>query len=220
MTAVEDRLRAELSREAARFEPRPDAWARLQQREPRRESTRWAPAAAAAVVLLVVVAGTVLALRGDRTTNQAAGSATCATARANATVLSNPGFDQASLTAFVVGEVLCVRAGDQYWGTEVGSGALPAAGLTSMKLTLDSASPAESLVVGLLGSPDSTVRLTDLDTHQPISTPIRYIAVDGQRLFYSLSARPVARVSIAALGSNGQVAAVRTTVMRKADHSN
>jgi len=220
MTGIEDQLRSELRREAERYRPSPDAWARLQHRGTRR-TRQWLPPLVAAAVVLAAVTGTVLAVRGHHGSATAAGSVpdACLTRPANPILLTNPGFDTAATSGYLAGPagaVFCVNHGNQFWGTPVGTGVLPAVGMTRMHSTIDNVGGPETLIAGLTAAGGSTVRLADADSHEAIGYPLRYAALGGRRIFICLAPRSYRHVAISLIGEDGTVLASRTVALQAA----
>lgn len=217
---IEDQLRAELRREAERYQPSPDAWARLEHRDIRRVG-RWLPAIVAAAVVLAAVTGTVVAVRGHHATAPAAGGRVpnaCLTRPVNPTLLTNPGFDTAPMSGYLAGRagnVFCVNVGNQFWGTPVGTGTLPAVGMTRLQFTIDFAGKLGVVIAGLTGA-GGAVRLADGDSHQAIGYPIRYATVGGQRMFFCLSPDSYRHVAISLIGEDGTVLGSRTVALQAA----
>ncbi len=217
MTGVEDQLRAELRREAERYQPSLDAWARLQQQDVRRARS-WLPALAAAAVVLAAVIGTVVAVRGHHSTaSSAAGPVpdACLNLPANPTLLTNPGFDTAPMSGYLAGGMFCLNIGNQYWGTPVGTGTLPAVGLTGLRFTIDFGDPLP-IIAGLTGAGGGNVRLADADSHQPISCQIRYAVVGNQRAFFCLLPKSYRHVAVSLVDDDGTVLDIRTVTPQNA----
>jgi hypothetical protein len=224
MSGIEEQLRIELRREAERYQPGPDAWARLQQRNRRRSRTvRWLPATAVAAAVLAAVTGTVLALRpGHSSTPTASGPvpAACLSVPRSATALSKPGFNTAPMSGYLVdtatGEVFCVNVNKQFWGTRVGAGALQAAGMTRMTFSIDNLGGPATVVVGLIGTAGDTVQLTDGDTHQPLLGPVDYANLGGRRIFLYVAPESRRHVEVRVIGAGGSVVDTRTVAPQAA----